>query len=29
MNLPVEMQPSESVILVVRRHPIYMMAKLA
>jgi uncharacterized membrane protein YdbT with pleckstrin-like domain len=29
MDLPVEMQPDESVILVVRRHPVYMMAKIA
>jgi uncharacterized membrane protein YdbT with pleckstrin-like domain len=29
MNLPVELQPNESVNLVVRRHPVYMMAKLA
>jgi uncharacterized membrane protein YdbT with pleckstrin-like domain len=28
MNLPVEVQPNESVILVVRRHPVYMVAKL-
>jgi uncharacterized membrane protein YdbT with pleckstrin-like domain len=28
MNLPVAMQPNESVLLVVRRHPVYMVAKL-
>jgi membrane protein YdbS with pleckstrin-like domain len=28
MNLPIELQTNESVILVVRRHPVYMVAKL-
>jgi membrane protein YdbS with pleckstrin-like domain len=28
MNLPVRLQPDESVILTVRRHPVYMIAKL-
>ncbi|MGD9891722.1 MAG: hypothetical protein AB7R89_12490 [Dehalococcoidia bacterium] len=29
MNLPIELQPHESVSLVARRHPVYMIAKLS